>query len=84
MKKLTPTWSYTLYALYNNTNAVIVSKDTDLLILIVYMYALKNITSKWCIKIDNEKLIDVGKIVEYYGKDIKDIHVPKLHLPAQS
>ena len=58
-----------LQAIYKNTNAVIVSKDTDVLNLLVYMYALKNITSKLCMKIDNEKFIDVGKIVEYYGKD---------------
>ena len=47
---------------------MIVSKDT-VSILLVYMYALKNITSKWCMKIENEKSIDVGKIAEYYGKD---------------
>ena len=35
-----------LHALYKYTNAVIVSKDTNVLILLVYMYALKNITSK--------------------------------------
>ena len=39
-----------LHALYKNTNVVIVSKDTDVLILLVYMHALKNITSKWCMK----------------------------------
>ena len=60
-----------LQALYKNTNAVIVSKDTDVLILLEYMYVLENITSKWCMKfIDTEKFIDVGKIVQYYGKDV--------------
>ena len=39
-----------LHALYKNTNVVIVSKDTDVLILLVYMHALKNITSKWCMR----------------------------------
>ena len=34
------------------------------------MYALKDITCKWCMKIDNEKFIDVGKIVDYYNKDV--------------
>ena len=42
-----------LHALYKNTNAVIVSEDTDVLILLEYMYALKNMISKWCIEIDN-------------------------------
>ena len=39
-----------LHALYKNTNVVISSKDTDVLILLVYMHALKNITSKWCMR----------------------------------
>ena len=45
---------------------MIVSKDTDVLILLVYSF----VTSKWCIKIDIEKFIDKGKIVEFYGKDV--------------
>ena len=49
---------------------MIVSKDTDVLVLLVYLYTLKNVTSKWCMKIDNEKFIDVEKKVEYYGKDV--------------
>ena len=49
---------------------MIVSKDTDVLILLVYSYALRNTTSKWCIRIDNEKFIDKGKIVEFFGKDV--------------
>ena len=35
-----------LYALYKYTNAVMVSKDTNALILLVYMDALKNILSR--------------------------------------
>ena len=70
--------SMVLHALYKNTNVVIVSKDTDVLILLVYMHALKNITSKWCMKIDNEKFIDRGKIVEYYGKDVI-LKLPDIH-----
>ena len=33
------------------------------------MYALKDLTFKLYMKIDNEKFIDVGKIVDYYNKD---------------
>ena len=68
----------TLRALYKNANTVIVSKDTDVLILLVYMYALKTITLKWCKKIDNEKFTDVRKIVEYYGKDVI-LKLPHIH-----
>ena len=70
-----------LHALYKDTNAVIVSKDTNVLIPLVYMYALKNITSKWCMKIDNEKFIDVRKIVAYYGKDVI-LKLPHIHAVA--
>ena len=34
-----------LHALYKHTNAALVSKDTDVLILLVCMYPLKNVTS---------------------------------------
>ena len=67
-----------LHALYRNTNAVIVSEDTDVLILLVHMCALKNIPSRWCMKKDNEKFIDIGKIVEYFGKDVI-LKLPHIH-----
>ena len=44
----------------------------------IYARIKKNITSKWCMKIDNEKFIDVGKIVEYYGKDVI-LKLPHIH-----
>ena len=45
MKKLTPTWSYTLYALYNNANAVIVSKDRFAYTLSIYVRVKKQLQS---------------------------------------
>ena len=42
------------------------------------MYASKNITSKWCTKIDIEKFIGAGKIVEYYGKHVI-LKLPHIH-----
>ena len=43
-----------LNALYKKINALIVFKNTCVLMLLVYIYTLENITSKSCIKIDNE------------------------------
>ena len=43
-----------LHTLYKKINAVIVFKNTCVLMLLVCMYTLENITSKSCIKIDNE------------------------------
>ena len=40
--------------------------------------SLKSITSKCCMKIDNEKFIDVGKIVEYYG-EVVILKLPHIH-----
>ena len=57
------TW-INLHALYKKINAVIVFKNTCVLVLLVYMYTLENITSKRCMKIDNEKFIDIGKMVD--------------------
>ena len=42
------------------------------------MYASKNITLTWCMRIDNEKFIEVIKIVEYYGKDVT-LKFPHIH-----
>ena len=67
-----------LQAPCKNTNAVIVSKDIAVLILLVHMCTLKNINSKWCMKTDNDKSIDVGKIVEYYDKDVI-LKLPHIH-----
>ena len=67
-----------LHALYRNTNAVIVSKDDDELVLLVYTFVLKNITSRSCMKTDNDKFIEVGKIVEYYGKNVIQ-KLPHIH-----
>ena len=61
-----------LQAVYKNTNAVIVSKDTDVLNLLVYMHVLKNITSKLCMKIDNEKCVNSNEKMNL----LQDIGVP--------
>ena len=46
-----------LQALYENTNAVMVSNDTDLLILLAYIYIQKY-----------RNTYNLGKIAEHYGK----------------
>ena len=54
-----------LHALYKKINAVIVFKNTCVLVLLAYMYTLENITSKRCMKTSNDKFIDIGKRVDY-------------------
>ena len=54
-----------LHALYKKINAVIVFKNTCVLVLLAYMYTLENITSKRCMKTSNDKFTDIGKRVDY-------------------
>ena len=47
-----------------------VSKDTDVLILLVWVYSHFSITNKWYIKYDHEKFADIGLIVIFLGKTV--------------
>ena len=67
-----------LHALREDTNVVIISKDTDVLILLVYAYALKNISKKWFMKIDYDKYINIEKIVKTLGLNVA-MNIPKIH-----
>ena len=47
---------------------VVVSKDTDVLILLVWAYAKHEIKTKWYMMYEQGKYADIGKIVEFFGK----------------
>ena len=49
---------------------VVVSKDTDVLILLVWAYAKHEIKTKWYMMYEQGKYADIGKIVEFFGKEI--------------
>ena len=63
-----------LHALQEDTKVVVVSKDTDVLILLVYAYAKFKPTKEWYMKIDVNKFASVKSIVEYLGINI--FHLP--------
>ena len=58
------------YALQEDTKVVVVSKDTDVLILLVYAYAKYKPTKEWYTKIDANKFASIKSIVKYLGSNI--------------
>ena len=58
------------HALQQKTNVVVCSKDTAVLVFMVFPYALNKINEKWVMKIESNKFINITKIVEYLGTDV--------------
>ena len=59
-----------LHALQEDTKVVVVSNDTDVLILLVHAYAKYKPTKEWYMKIDANKLAFIISIVEYLRSNI--------------
>ena len=59
-----------LHGCLKNTNCVVVSKDTDVFVLMVFAFASKNIKRSWSMDIDQNKYTNIGKVVKYLGKDL--------------
>ena len=57
------------HALQQKIKVVNCSKDTHVLILMVFAYAVNKISEKCVMKIDSNKFIDIMKNVEYLGND---------------
>ena len=66
-----------VFALREDTDVVIVARDTDVLILMIYIYAKRKITSNLYMKYAAGKYANIGKIVEYLGIDLslKLVHI---------
>ena len=58
------------HASQQKANIVVCSKDTDVLVLIVFAYALNKINEKQVMKIESRKCINIRKIVEYLEIDV--------------
>ena len=59
-----------LHALNSEDEVIVVANDTDVLILLVYAYALHRLSRQWKIKVDTNRYIDIKTIVENYGLDV--------------
>ena len=66
------------HALRSNTNVVVVSKDTDVLILMIYAYALYSIEEEWVMKIGPSKYVNIAKIVKHISHQVS-IMLPYVH-----
>ncbi len=46
---------------------MVVAMDTDVLVIFVHAYAIVEPSSKWFMKIDLKKYVDVGKVYDFLG-----------------
>ena len=67
-----------LHVCLADTNIVVVAKDTDVFVLMVFAYCVEKPSGKWFLKINHEKYIDIGKIVDYLGEDVYR-NLPAIH-----
>ncbi|CAM1319293.1 Uncharacterised protein r2_g2746 [Pycnogonum litorale] len=67
-----------LHAVESKQDVVIVAKDTDVLVLMVWAFAFLDVQRKWFFRKDDGQFADVGEICSHFGKDIC-IHLPALH-----
>ena len=67
-----------LHACLQDINVVVVSKDTDVLILFVYAFSVVQPEKDWYMKIDKSKYVEIGKVCRYLGEDVC-LKLPKIH-----
>ena len=65
-----------LHACLEDTIVIVVSKDTDVLILLIYAYAKHQPANQWYMKID--KYISINSIVNHFGAALC-IKLPHIH-----
>ena len=67
-----------LHCTLQDTANVIISTDTDVLILLTFMFYLTKPVNDWCMKIEKQKFFDIRKIAQFLGdkicKYLPDIH----------
>ena len=56
------------HALQSTTGVAVMSKDTDVLILMVCAYSKYEVKHKWYLKYDYDAFADIKLIVEYIGE----------------
>ena len=68
-----------LHASLENTNIIVVSKDTDVLVLMIWAYEKCQISPrKWYMKYDHMKYADIGEICSFLGTKISFV-LPSFH-----
>ena len=67
-----------LHAVESKQDVVIVAKDTDVLVLMVWAFAFLNVERKWFFRKDDGQFADVGEIGSYFGRGVC-LRLPSLH-----
>ena len=65
-------------ALQQMADVVVCLKDTDVLVLLVFAYALTEINGMQVMKIESRKYINIRKIVQYLANDVAT-KLPQVH-----
>ena len=68
-----------LHACFADTTIVVVAEDTDVSVLMVLAYCIEKHLGKGYFKIDHEKDVDTGKVVDCLGKDVSK-NFPSIHV----
>ena len=48
-----------------HTDVVVVNKDTDVLVFMIWAFSKLNITKKWYLKYDHAKFVNAAKVMAY-------------------
>ena len=67
-----------MHAFNSEGPVVLKAKDTDVLILMIYAFALKGQEAMWCMQIDHNKYVNIGQIVQYLGVSVC-LQLPAFH-----
>ena len=59
-----------LHALLADSDVVVVAKDTDVLILLIWAYEQSSVGKKWYMKYDHNKYADISEICKFLGPKI--------------
>ena len=67
-----------LHAFNSEGSVIVKAKDMDILILVIYAYALKKPEAIWCMQIDHNKFVNVGKIAQFLNESTC-LQLPAFH-----
>eukprot|EP00794_Sanderia_malayensis_P001365 gene1365-biopygen1116 len=67
-----------LHAILANQDVVVVAKDTDVLVLLVWAYEKCAVTHQWFMKYERDSFADVGKICRFIGRQLC-LSLPAFH-----
>ena len=69
-----------LHNCLEDTNVLVVSKDTDVLVLMVFVFVYHQPNKEWFMKIEADKYVNIGAIVKHFGDEfcLKHTHIHAL------